>query len=416
MSNMVPHGWKITALNKKIDILSGFPFKSEQFTDDRSKIGLIRIRDLIKQTVETFYNDEYPDEFVVKKGDVLIGMDGDFTIVRWKSCEALLNQRICKVNASAESGFDTSFLFYSLMPELESIHNATGATTVKHLSVKDIRLIEKPFPPLPEQQKIAAILTSVDEVIESTQAQINKLKDLKTGMMQELLTKGIGRDGLPHTEFKDSPVGRIPKEWERQQLVEVTSLITKGATPTTAGHAYSSSGIRFYRSVNATLDGTLDRSDVKYITEAADSTQKRSRLSVGDVILSIVGAQTGRTYFCVTDEKELPANINQNIALIRPIHNKLNPRFLKYAIASSDFQYQVDLEITTQAQPSLSLAQVGNFLINIPPLQEQDEIALRLDSVAKTIKSKENKLVLLENTKKALMQDLLTGKVRVKVN
>ena len=129
MSNLVPHGWKITALDKNVDILSGFPFKSEKFTDNRSKIGLIRIRNLAKQNVETFYDDEYSDEFVVKKGDVLIGMDGDFTIVKWKACEALLNQRICKVNAHAESGFDTSFLFYSLVPELESIHNSTGATT-----------------------------------------------------------------------------------------------------------------------------------------------------------------------------------------------------------------------------------------------------------------------------------------------
>ena len=64
-----------------------------------------------------------------------------------------------------------------------------------------------------EQQKIASILTSVDEVIEKTEAQISKLQDLKKGMMQELLTKGIG-----HTEFKDSPVGRIPKGWEVVKL------------------------------------------------------------------------------------------------------------------------------------------------------------------------------------------------------
>src|SRR5690606_10189467 len=69
------------------------------------------------------------------------------------------------------------------------------------------------LPPLPEQQKIASILSSVDDVIEKTRAQIDKLKDLKTGMMQELLTKGIG-----HTEFKDSPVGPIPSKWEVHRI------------------------------------------------------------------------------------------------------------------------------------------------------------------------------------------------------
>ena len=82
--------------------------------------------------------------------------------------------------------------------------------------------VEIPSPPLPEQKKIASILTSVDEVIEKTESQIAKLQDLKTGMMQELLTKGIGPGGVPHTEFKDSPVGRIPVGWE--VIPDCTSL------------------------------------------------------------------------------------------------------------------------------------------------------------------------------------------------
>ena len=85
------------------------------------------------------------------------------------------------------------------------IHNQTTATTVKHLSIKDIREVEQRFP-LAEQKKIASILTSVDEVIEITQKQIDKLQDLKKATMNELLTKGIG-----HTEFKDSELGEFPR-------------------------------------------------------------------------------------------------------------------------------------------------------------------------------------------------------------
>lgn len=94
-----------------------------------------------------------------------------------------------------------------------------------NVGVSEFFSIEVPLPPLPEQKKIAAILTSVDDAIEKTQAQIDKLKNLKTGMMQELLTRGIGVDGKLHTEFKDSPVGRIPKGWEVKPLESVVERI-----------------------------------------------------------------------------------------------------------------------------------------------------------------------------------------------
>ena len=87
---------------------------------------------------------------------------------------------------------------------------SNGATVEYNaVDVKDTNSL----PPLPEQKKIASILTSVDEVIETTQKQIDKLQDLKKATMNELLTKGIG-----HTEFKDSELGRIPKSWEGIKL------------------------------------------------------------------------------------------------------------------------------------------------------------------------------------------------------
>jgi type I restriction enzyme S subunit len=102
--------------------------------------------------------------------------------------------------------------FYYLVQDID-LTKYNEASGVPSLNRDTLYSIPHLLPPLPEQQKIAAILTSVDDVIESIQAQINKLKDLKTGMMQELLTKGVERDGLPHTEFKDSAVGRVPKGW-----------------------------------------------------------------------------------------------------------------------------------------------------------------------------------------------------------
>lgn len=102
--------------------------------------------------------------------------------------------------------------------------NASGTTRTRIARgiLSNIEILE---PPLPEQQKIATILSSVDDVIEKTRAQIDKLKDLKTGMMQELLTKGIG-----HTEFKDSPVGRIPLTWSVVSLGEIIGTMIGGVS------------------------------------------------------------------------------------------------------------------------------------------------------------------------------------------
>jgi type I restriction enzyme S subunit len=106
-------------------------------------------------------------------------------------------------------------IFDSFRKEAES--NMTGSAGQRRVQLDFLRSYKMAFPPPPEQQKIAAILTSVDEVSEKTEAQIGKLQDLKKGMMQELLTKGIG-----HTEFKDSPVGRIPKEWKWLEIRNAT--------------------------------------------------------------------------------------------------------------------------------------------------------------------------------------------------
>ena len=132
MSERVPEGWKEIILGDNLEILSGFPFKSSNFTSDFGSIGLIRIRDLIDQKIETFYEGDYEQTFLVSKGDILIGMDGDFNIVKWKVTPALLNQRICKINVAENKPFDMDFLYHVIAVELQLIQNRTGATTVKH--------------------------------------------------------------------------------------------------------------------------------------------------------------------------------------------------------------------------------------------------------------------------------------------
>lgn len=404
MSEQVPAGWSVSNLGQHIDILSGFPFKSSEFTNDPSDFGLIRIRDLLGQKLETFYAGEYSTDFIVKIGDILVGMDGDFHIVQWKSQNALLNQRICKL-VPKKGGFDINFVHYCLIPALKKIHNQTTATTVKHLSVKDIREVEQAFPPLPEQKKIASILTSVDDVIENTQRQIAKLQDLKKATMNELLTKGIG-----HTEFKDSELGRIPKSWEVAKLGAVSSRITDGT----------------HQAVKTTPDGTIpflyvscvkDQSILweksAYISEQEYSKASQGRQpNIGDILYTSVGSYGNAVL--VAEDKQFC--FQRHIALIQLSPKKVFPKFMETFLISDIAKKQADKLAVGNAQLTVTLGELRKFEILLPPVNEQREICQFLQPINDKLAKTKLKLEQLISLKKSLMQDLLTGKVRVQVN
>ena len=166
--------WPLVKIGEHLDILSGFAFKSSLFSD--SGMPLIRIRDVLAGKTNTFYAGEYSEEYVIKKGDLLVGMDGDFNRETWNSKDALLNQRVCKLTADGEK-LDQRFLYHLLPKELLKIHRNTPAVTVKHLSVKKIRDIEIPLPPLDEQKRIAAILDKADAIRRKRQQAIQLADD-----------------------------------------------------------------------------------------------------------------------------------------------------------------------------------------------------------------------------------------------
>lgn len=201
---------------------------------------------------------------------------------------------------------------------------------------------------------------------------------------------------------------------ELSRLGEVTSLITKGATPTTYGYQFveeAQSQAAFIGAYNCTFEGNLKLDTKKWISKEANESLKRSKLQAGDSILCIVGNTIGSSF--LVDESILPANINQNVALIRPIKERLSSLYLKHAICSSFIQWQVKMEASIQAQPSLSLKQVGDFKIFTPPLPEQRKIAQILSTWDRGIATTEKLIDASKQQKKALMQQLLTGKKRL---
>lgn len=153
---------KLVRLGDHVDILSGFAFDSSRFAAE-GEMPLVRIRDVVRGRTGTHYSGPFDERFIVRKGDLLVGMDGDFNRETWSSEPALLNQRVCRISP-LETHLDSRYLYHFLPQALMEIWHATPYATVKHLSVKAIREIALPLPPLDEQRRIAAILDMADQL------------------------------------------------------------------------------------------------------------------------------------------------------------------------------------------------------------------------------------------------------------
>lgn len=395
--------WKLIPFTSNIEMLSGFPFDSNYFNDFEGK-PLIRIRNIISGKTETFFNGEYSNEYLIKKGDILVGMDGDFHIKKWQGSEALLNQRILKLYESETSQINLNFFYYLSQPFLLKVHKRTAGTTVKHLSTKDFKNASFKIPPYKEQQKIADILSTVDAKIEVIDQQITETQELKKGLMQRLLTKGIS-----HTEFKDSALGEIPKSWEIVKLKDVTKNIKDG---THATHKEEVGGIPLLSAKDIRNGKISIPDDCRKISQNDfDTIHKNFKLMDGDVLLTVVGS-IGRV--AIIQGYQNNYTFQRSVGYIR--FDKLhNPYFFKQFFQSGYFTKQLSLRSNASAQAGIYLGELGK--INVPsiPYDEQLKIAKILTSVDDKLEVLSEKKTTYQELKKGLMQQLLTGKVRVRV-
>jgi type I restriction enzyme S subunit len=272
-----------------------------------------------------------------------------------------------------------------------------------------------PFPPLPEQRRIAEILDTADAAIRETERVIAKLRQVKQGLLHDLLTRGLDEAGhlrdpeaCPE-QFKDSAVGRIPKEWRIEKGEDITELITKGASPRWQGFEYQTEGTLFITSENV-REGFLDVSDPKFISEDFDLKLQRSRLELGDILINLVGASIGRS--CIYSGEFGSANINQAVCTFR-LKRDIEPNcVLSYLQMPKTVSRLLEDQVET-ARANISLGQIGKFLFPLPSIREQCRIATILEAHDARIRAEEEILAKRRQLKRGLMDNLLTGRVRV---
>jgi len=372
-------------LGNYLELLSGFPFSSTDFTSERKGTPLIRIRDLLKQDPETYFMGSHEDAFLISRGDLLIGMDGDFNAVKWQGPVALLNQRVCKVTTRDPFILDQDFLYHSLQPHLDRIHEGTAQTTVKHLSTKDLYGIDAELPPLPEQKKIAEILSGIDRQIALCHQKINAVTSEKKALLNHLFM----------TPFE--------AEASLQELCEED--ICYGVLQ------YNEAGEATIPVIQIRNLEPLDLSKTKMIPASLDQKYSRSRVIAGDLLISVKGS-IGKIGII---PKGFAGNISRDIARVRTRSSVVLPHFLKHWFASdSGIDALSRIEVgTTRAE--LSICKLRTLRISYPCLENQAKACIIINSLDETLLALDRQVGKYNFLKKAISIDLLSGRKRVSV-
>ena len=309
------------------------------------------------------------------------------------------NQQINAILPSANH--DPDYLYYYLENNVQQLKSLTGTTAVPIINKSNFEQLKVALPPLPEQQKIAEILSTVDEKIEVICEQISQTQELKRGFMQSLLTKGIG-----HTQFKDSPLGRIPKSWD-VVLLDQLSKRGSGHTPNKNFPGYYNGGIKW---ISLADSSKLDNRWV-YKTKIKISEQglKNSSATLHPKGTVLMSRDAGVGKSAVMPE---PMAVSQHF-ITWNCSEKLDNWFLYYLLQFNKPYFEriaVGSTIKTIGLPFFK-----KFSIPLPPVDEQLKISKLLYTVDDKIEVLQEKKQQYRELKKGLMQQLLTGKKRVKI-
>lgn len=410
----IPEGWETCLYKYCCSVQPGYPFDSAKFSNSSTDgFPLIRIRDITSGEIQTYYTGEYPPNYIVTAGDLLVGMDGDFNVRWWNNDAALLNQRCCRV--TEKDSVLRRFLYYVLPFTLQRINTLTYATTVKHLANGDILNSFIAFPSLPAQQNIVhyldTVCSEIDAMLSKTRSSIEEYKKLKQAVITQAVTKGVRGE----REMKDSGVewaGLVPLHWGVAKIGSIAQT-SSGATPLRSKESsfFDDATIRWVRTLDLN-DGLVYDSSEK-ITELALASSACSIMPKGTVCVAMYGGAgtIGKCGLLMSDcaTNQAVCSIVCNCKIVSPIFLlmqllALKPYWMKYAVG-------------TRKDPNISQDVVARMKILIPPLDEQKEITDYLDAkcaeIDGLIAKKEQLVKELERYKKSLIYEVVTGKREV---
>lgn len=411
----IPNNWEVKKLDEISNItrLAGAEYSDIWETDDNGTIIALKgnnigKNNLILNDIERI-TEEMSNRLIrskLFKNDIVfpcVGTIGKATVIN-EDNKYHINQNIAKITPS--SGINSLYLSYYLMSDftVKEIFKYNTSSSQPNVLVGNLRKFNIIVPSTEEQEKIASILSIVDEQIDNVDALIEKNKELKKGLMQTLLTKGIG-----HTKFKKTEIGEIPEEWEVRRLEDICDDITIGMVKTMTKF-YVDNGVPLIRNSDI-KENTIKTDSMVYLDKEFSRANQSKCLNIGQ----IVTVHTGDIGTSAVIEENMQGA--QGFATLNTTVNKsiINEYYLCWYLNSDICKNQAYSFSTGDGRNNLNLKDFVNILAIVPSsIEEQKKIVFILNSISRKIQEYENKKQKLEELKKGLMQQLLSGRIRVK--
>ena len=400
-----PSDWKVKKLGELGSFLKGKGISKSETKE--SGLPCIRYGEIYTRHhnyIKEFYSfideETAKNSTRIRKGDILFAGSGE-TMEEIGKSVAFLHEEQAYAGGDIiilrTKDVDTQYLAFALNEGRLAKERAKlgQGHSVVHIYPKELKELIIHLPSNIEQQKIASILSTWDKAIELKEKLIEQKKVQKKGLMQKLLTGEVRLPGF---------AGR----WQQVRLGKFTKL--------QGGYAFKSTefvqqGIPIIRISNIDPEITDTNQDFVYYDEIGISDS--FKVNFGDILIAMSGATTGKVGLY---KKREIAYLNQRVGKFVILDkSKLDYSFLYHLIMSSMFKLQLKEELATGAQPNISSKQIENFKFNIPSLDEQKKISRTLNQIDRSIILQEKEIALLKHQKQGLMQQLLTGKIRVKV-
>ena len=332
-------------------------------------------------------------------------------------CALCTNQSVALLKANLGE-LDPKYLLNNLSFRYSELRSRSAGGGRAGLTKTILEQLPLPFPPLPEQSKIGEVLSTIDRAIEQSEALIDKQKRIKTGLMQDLLTRGIDEQGNLRSErsheFRDSPVGRIPMEWEAVTLGTILRcargyLQTGPFGSQLHAHEYTHEGTPVIMPQDI-LNGQISTRMIARIPKRRAHELGRHRLWPNDVVFSRRGELSRAARI---GEREAGWICGTGCFLLRASPNVIDSTWLASVYRHDYVQRQVKTNAVGSTMPSLNNEVMKSLTIALPKPDEQQEIVRRCDAASDSIASSLDQLTKMRALKRGLMEDLLTGNRRV---
>lgn len=411
---IVPVDWKLLELKDIGKFQYGYTTSAE---DHETGVKFLRITDIVddgtiswKKVPYCSINQKDFKKYELMPGDIVFARigatSGKTGFIEKNGLKSIFASYLIRLKV--KEGISPKLIFYLTHSNIywSQVIKQREGQLKKGMNAKMLSLIQIPVPEdISEQEKIAEILSTVDQAIQKSDEIIAKTERLKKSMIYKLLDEGI-----EHDEFKDTPRGRIPINWNIERLGDITQVTVGHVGPISQYYTDSDEGIPLVSTTNISDNG-MDLKNLKFVSKEFDEKYKKSKVFSNDLIIARHGASGSASL--------VPPNLDKaqslNVVIVRASKN-FNSKYLEFLFNYGTIKTRLAGWKSGSVQGVVNTRVLEKFKIPIPSLTEQGKIVSIASSIDEKYKVELIRNLKLKNIKKGLMNDLLTGRKRVKIN